>query len=396
MAKKSLLQEAIAEARELRETAIKNAYKTLEENVTPSIKEMLARKLEEDIDLDENEEINEDVNAGFKKVSEPKKTVTEEAEEEKPEDKDDPKDEEPVEKPADDIPAEDGDKDADDAPEEETDVDAAPAEEDKPADDTPLSDITLGDLKDIISQVVAAETEPTPEGNLGADMDAGDVDGMGDEDAPLEGELEADAEDGASPADNALSPEEEEDSDEIDLSELLKELESEESKDPRGKYTRGGVGCQDRECKCGVEECAEQDPGKGKEFEKLQEENRNLKAELAEAYGTIDSLRNTIAETNLLNSKLQYTSKLLNKNLSESQKARVIKSLDEAKSIKEAKVIYKTLCESLLAQPSKNITLREHRGTASRAAGNSTASKQVISESNDWVRRMQQLAGIIK
>ena len=46
---KSLLEEAIAEAKRVREAAIADATKRLEENLTPSIKEMLASKLEEDI-----------------------------------------------------------------------------------------------------------------------------------------------------------------------------------------------------------------------------------------------------------------------------------------------------------------------------------------------------------
>ena len=71
---KTLLQEAIAEAKQVREAAIRNATKQLEENLTPSIKEALAQKLEEEVELDENEEesLEEATNAGFTEVK-PKK-----------------------------------------------------------------------------------------------------------------------------------------------------------------------------------------------------------------------------------------------------------------------------------------------------------------------------------
>ena len=72
-----------------------------------------------------------------------------------------------------------------------------------------------------------------------------------------------------------------------------------------------------------------------------------------------------------------------------------MKSLDEAKTPKEVKLIYSTLMESL--KSNKNV-IKESRqvSRASRAAGRSTAPKEVITESNDMVRRFQQLAGIIK
>ena len=398
--KKSLFQDAIAEAKTLRAAAIKNAYKTLEENVTPSIKEMLAKQLEEEVDLnegDEEEDLNEDVNAGFKKVS-PKKTVKEAEEEEPVEEPEEEPAEEPEEEPAEEPAEEPEEEPADEEP--EVPAEGEPVEE--PSDDTPISDLTVGELKDLIASVAAPVAEPAPEGEMGADMDAGDVEGMGDEEAPLEGEPEQ-PEQPVDPATNAVSPEEEND-DEIDLSELLKELENESSKDQRGKYTRGEANGQDHEEEHSVEEgccgrCKEKDPLKGQEkFQKIQEENAQLKQELDEAYSTISTLRTMIADTNLLNSKLMHTSKLLSKNLSESQKARVIKSLDGAKNLSEVKVIYKTLCESLTAKPSKT-TLKEHRSTvsASSPAGHSTAprSSGLIVET-DFVRRMQQLAGIIK
>lgn len=387
MSKKSLLQEAIAEAKAIRETAIASAYRSLEENLTPSIKEMLANKLEENFELDENEEeqLSEDVNAGFKKVSAPKSTVKE-AEDSEEEGVEDVPEEPEAEEEGSEEDLDDSEEDPDGAVE---DVPAEP-ETDIPSDDESISNLTVGELKNLITDLVQQASAPAPEGDLGVDMEVGDVEGAGEEEAPLEGEPEMD--DPA--ASNEVSPEEADD-EEIDLSELLKELESEESKDPRGKYHRGGVGNADQD---EVSECTTTDPGKGKKFVKLAEEEgesiEEVRKELQEAYSVIAKLRNTLAETNLLNGKLMYTTKLFNEStLSESQKANIIASLDRAKTLKEAKIVYKTLSENINEKPKKSRILREHRGSSSKPAGKSTAAPVV--EGDVFVRRMQELAGIL-
>lgn len=382
--KKSLLQEAIAEAKTIRETAIRTAYKTLEENITPSIKEMLAKKLDEDVDLNESEEendITEDVNAGFTKVTPKKTTVVKEEEDPEEENEEEPEEPEESEEPED-HEEPDGDEDGSQPSDHDGDE---PGEE--LADDTPISDLTVGELKDLIASIApSVPAEPAPEGDLGADMDPGTVGGMGDEETPVGGGSESGVEEYPDGEDNADSSEEgngEDDDDEIDLSELLKELENE---------------ANPKDGKCPV--CDK--PGNEKEnlkYQKLQEEVKKLKKDLTEAYSTVSTLRSVLAETNLLNSKLQYTLKLTSKNLSESQKAQVIRSLDGAKNIQEVKVIYKTLCESLLGSRDKNPkakVIREHRSTASRSAGKSTAPATDLIVETDFVRRMQQLAGIIK
>ena len=110
-------------------------------------------------------------------------------------------------------------------------------------------------------------------------------------------------------------------------------------------------------------------------------------------FKTIKFLQSELNEVNLLNAKLLYTNKIFKtKTLSEVQKIKVVKSLDKASNVKEAKTIYETLVESLTTKTKSNI--RESVGFASKAVG--VAPKQPIVESDSAVRRMQQLAGIIK
>ncbi len=117
------------------------------------------------------------------------------------------------------------------------------------------------------------------------------------------------------------------------------------------------------------------------------------KKDLEEAIKTINILRDELNEVNLLNAKLLYSNKIFKaKNLSESQKVNVLKTFDKASSVKETKIIYATLSESLNMKTKS--TIKESVGFASKAAG--VAPKQPIVESDAAIRRMQQLAGIIK
>lgn len=369
---KSLLQEAIAEAKQVRQAAIENAYRSLEENLTPSIKAMLENKLEEELNIEENDEESiEEVNAnsGFKEVKAPKAKVNEEEEndqEEIPEDSE--KDEEEAEK--------DSSEEVDSEPAEE-DIDKAEddAEAEEAADDdTKIEDLTVGDLKALISDMVAQiQATPAPEGNEGVDMEAADVEGQGEEDIPIEGDDDAAEE----ASDESNEEESSDDDDEINLAELLKELEQEENdnKPVEKKASREDMQRRFRIMR----------------HKQLCESRRETK----EALNIISELKNTISDVNLLNAKLIYTSRMLAGNLTESQKARVIGSFDKAKSSAEIKTIYKTLTESFEAE--KKSVLKEHRGLASRSAGRSTAApaKQSIVEVDPVVKRFQQLAGII-
>ena len=115
--------------------------------------------------------------------------------------------------------------------------------------------------------------------------------------------------------------------------------------------------------------------------------------ELEEAMNTIATLRSELNEVNLLNAKLLYVNKLFKaKNLNESQKIKVINAFDRAETVREAKNVYDTLSESLTTEKAKS-QIKESLSFASKAAG--VADRQPIVEGNDFVNRMQKLAGII-
>jgi hypothetical protein len=119
--------------------------------------------------------------------------------------------------------------------------------------------------------------------------------------------------------------------------------------------------------------------------------------ELQEIKRQAAQLAKKVNETNLINAKLLYLNKVLrNHNLSENQKLKVVAAFDRATSVKEAKIVYESLNEALnIKVGATKTSLKESLGFASKASGNSTK-REIISEADSHVARWQHLAGIKK
>ena len=131
--------------------------------------------------------------------------------------------------------------------------------------------------------------------------------------------------------------------------------------------------------------------------------SEGVEEELEETKAALDTVKTELNEVNLLNSKLLYVNRIFKaNNLDESQKLRVVETLDKADSVKEAKLIYETIKDTFNVAKSKKASfksktqsLQEGIGMASKAAGTSTApKKEIISESNGMMTRFQKLANI--
>ena len=373
---KDLFKQAIAEAKSVREAAIANAKEALEESLTPHLKDMLAAKLQE---METSEE-----------VEEAKHDKKDETIEEAP--KEDEK-HEAVEELAEEVPAQFAEEDEAEDDSEESDDEAeieAPAEEpvedDMPDGDEDISKLSIDQFKDIVRDIIAQESgaEHGEEELPVDDMDGGDIEGMGDEPS-----LEDPALDGA-------------EEEEIDLDELLRELESETSEEvEEAKH-------DDKDEN--VEEAKEdhKDEGKKEDIKEEEVDEKHCKkhedvseetTELQEALETIETLKKDLNEVNLLNSKLLYVNKIFKSNdLSESQKVNIIAAFDKAESVKEVKLVFETVSDSVVGKKQSANTIKESKtklGMASKAGGTTAAKPEVISEVSDTVRRMQKLAGII-
>jgi len=215
-------------------------------------------------------------------------------------------------------------------------------------DEQEVVDITVGELKDIIRDVFMT----LQGGDMGSALDA---------DTDLAADLGTDMAD---------------DEAEISLDEILAELEEEEDM----KMEAVGV-------PAGIQH--DKVPGALKASEETVGE---MKKELNEAVRTIKALKNELNEINLFNAKLMYVNKIFKaKNLSESQKTRVINAFDRATSVKEVENTFKTLQETVSVETKKS-SLKESVGFASKAMGNAPA--RPIVEADAFVSRWQTLAGI--
>ena len=242
------------------------------------------------------------------------------------------------------------------------------AGEDAIEGDEDLKDLSVDQFKDMIRDIISQEVG----GDAAADdMDAGDIEGMGDE-APVE------------------EPEMEDGEEEIDLDELIRELDgvSEEEKVSEEEVSE--------ETSNQVEA---QSDGKSYNINRVADlkEDKAENSELDQALETIETLKKELNEVNILNSKLLYVNKIFKSNtLSESQKVNVIAAFDKAETVKEVKLVFETVADNIgTKKVSKKESIKEHKGSASKATGTTASKPEVIAEVSDAVRRMQKLAGII-
>ena len=369
MASSKLLKEAIADAKAVRETAIANAKIALEEAFTPRLQSILSRKLqaemegdEEETDMNEENDVSSEIGGGDNKEPADKaysaQTDLSGIAKQSASAGDELEDYEEV----DDLMEGEEEDSAADAAEDSAEY-AAEGEEMAPeADEDEL------DLESIIREL-EDELGMEESDELGYDDPTNADDASISEEGEEETHDEPDMDNMGGPSDQDADNMEEET---IDLDEILREMGYGEEEDSAAD--------------------AEEDAA----------EKAQMQSELKEAYATIQSLRKTINEVNLLNAKLLYTNKLFrNYNLTNEQKVKVVENLDRTSNVREVKLVYATLSESMkftgterkVAQAKKSIT----EGLASKPSASTAPAKQIISENtNELANRFKQLAGIIK
>lgn len=127
------------------------------------------------------------------------------------------------------------------------------------------------------------------------------------------------------------------------------------------------------------------------EVRRLRSENANLKKQKNEALMVVTKLKKTINEVNLLNAKLLYNTKITRQfDLTKPQLTSILESLDRATSIRETKLVYTTVCQTI-NKNRKKTNIKE--GFASKAT---PTVKKSRNESTQMVSRWQELANIKK
>jgi hypothetical protein len=123
---------------------------------------------------------------------------------------------------------------------------------------------------------------------------------------------------------------------------------------------------------------------------KEQRKNRALENRLDEYRGAVETLREQLTDLNLFNAKLLYVNKLFqDKSVSPRKKRSMMESIDSAKSLREVKLIYKTLSDSKKSGNRLNESATRTLGSSSRAVARSSAS-----DASSEVDRWAVLAGI--
>jgi hypothetical protein len=375
MASSKLLKEAIADAKAVRETAIANAKIALEEAFTPRLQSILSKKLqaemdgeEEEADITEDNDISTGIGTGDNKQPADKansaQTDLSGISKQSGEPGSEVEDYDKVK----DLTEGEEEFETDDVAEGAMEFDSeeeAPAmegeefEKDSDSDDEELDLASI--IRELEAQIAGEEgeeahiEEPALEGEEGEEAHI--------EEPALEGDVPT------------AEPTHGKDKEEIDLDEILREM---------------GYG-DDEEA---IEEAEEED-------EKFESYKAEKEEELKEAYRVIKSLKGTINEVNLLNAKLLFANKLFRSyNLTNEQKVKVVENLDRTSSVREVKLVYATLAESMkFTGTERKVAAKKTmtEGFASRTQATTAPKKEIISEStNELAKRFKQLAGIVK
>jgi len=395
MVNRDLLKEAIADAKAVKETAIVNAKAALEEAFTPYLKEKLAAKLAEMDDMDEADEMMEMKEKDMKEtydMEEAKHMNKKEMDEMEMDEMEMGEAKEMDEMDLDELLRELDAMDEEDSTMEEGKA-AYEYEKGKKAGEKEA----MNEEEDLINNPGGAGNLPKSPDMVEeeeaeyADEDADGVEDSEDEEIDIENMDESDLKsfiegvisdmvaagelEGGHEGMEGEEGEEEESEEEVEINE-------------RKKYggNKGDVPAKKRGDK--------KDTAEEEGVEEYKKKLKEMKEELDEAYNALSTIKTELQEVNLFNAKLLYTNKIFKaKNLTESQKVKVLAAFDKAASVKEAKLVFETLSEGM-KETKKTVNESMLRGSASKAAG--VATKKPILEVNDQFARWQTLAGIKK
>ena len=335
---KQILKDAIADAKAVRETALAQAKLALEEAFTPQLQSMLAAKLNEMEMEDDEKSVAEGADDQMEETLDLEALLAEADDEEEK------------------------------AAEEETSEEAPEKGDEKEGEDEDDKDITEmspEEVEEYIRQIAAEEFEKL-ETEQGEEIPGED----GGEEIDLDAELGADA----------TAGEEEE----INLDEMMDDMANEEEID------ENDINIDELLAEFGLSEEEEVDENYGKDEDNSKSE---MEEELAQALATIDELRSSIQEVNLLNAKLLYMNKVFKgTNLTESQKINVVKTFDKAESAKEAKLVYESIITSFTNKAEVKSNIKESVGFASKAVGMITNSNAKVIETDAQYSRWEKLA----
>jgi len=383
MANSKLLKEAIADAKAVRETAIANAKIALEEAFAPRLQSILSKKLTAEMEGEDEEPMEEEVESsdiGDGDNKEPSADASDAH----------------IELGA------DSEKESAEVGEEDEAVDVVSEEEES---DEEKHEMAEGEEEESIEESEEEEIEESEEEEIEESEEEDELDleaiikelemGMDEEE-----EIEESEEEEIEESEEEESMEEELDSEE---EEEVADIASDEIEDHEAEmHGEEEVSEEeDMDDEIDLEEILREmgygdDEEEVNEEEEVEDNTAELEAELEEAYATVKSLQSTINEVNLLNAKLLYANRLFRGyNLTNEQKSKVVENLDRTTSVREVKLVYATLAESMNFTGTQKKTKKVVSEGASKAVSSTAPKKEIISENtNLMAERFKQLANI--
>tara|TARA_Y100001970_G_scaffold241140_1_gene304464 strand:- start:10722 stop:12227 length:1506 start_codon:yes stop_codon:yes gene_type:complete len=127
--------------------------------------------------------------------------------------------------------------------------------------------------------------------------------------------------------------------------------------------------------------------------------NRMLESKLSQYKKALRGMKGQLSEMNLFNAKLLYANKLMqNRDLSIKQQRHIVESLDEAKTLGEAKILFESLSKSLVSSRPATRGGNLSEGALRRRSGSASAPVRSAQPLNESVAldRWATLAGIKK
>ena len=261
------------------------------------------------------------------------------------------------------------------------------------------------ELDEDIDDLLAEEDDLDEEIKL-SDEAAAKLGLMQKEEVELDEEIEIDESDlaeairemlGSYKDDKELGPDLEEELEEVEVVEEEKLDMVDHDDDPKTpkvpKFAADGKGAKDLK----------------KESKLLQKENKTLlreqkkmnnKVQLlenkVEKYGTvINQLKEKLDESNLTNAKLLYQNRILNSiSLNERQKDKIVEAISNATSVEEAKIIFETLQSAVGLKSKKNRKQESLNEVVTRASSAFIPRKEVKPKTDAFSDRMKRLAGL--
>jgi len=137
----------------------------------------------------------------------------------------------------------------------------------------------------------------------------------------------------------------------------------------------------------------------------LQNENKTLgtvatklEAQVEKYTTTLETLQEKLETTNVSNAKLLYINRALeNASLNERQKQKIVESISKATTVQEAKIVFDTLCETVTSSPAeKKVNSLSEAVSRRSTLLVSAREEQKERAANPAFDRLQKLAGITK